>query len=182
MIDSQGMPTGELFSDRHKSSTRKKSGELLEELLKRNLIFGSTLFFSRRALGDTRFNEELKYLNDYQFVVDMASHHEYRFVPQPLARYRVHRASTNRDKRGFSLDGVMIASYFLDEYGNRMSSRVKARVYFNMGKDHLYLGNMRQAVRSFYCAVRLDPSLELVRVVAEDSQRYLSKRLGKRVA
>jgi teichuronic acid biosynthesis glycosyltransferase TuaG len=126
IIDSKSRPMGDTFTRRHGASHSKKSGDILIELLSGNFIFASSLVFKRENARDIRFDCGLKYLNDYRFVVDLASKYPYRYMPEPLAKYRIHGRNTNlSDKKGWLHDNMIVKKYFLREYGNRISKRMK---------------------------------------------------------
>lgn len=176
VIDAQGNPTGDLFTVRCGASRRTKSGHILNELLKGNFVFGSTTVFKRDNLGSLRFDEGLKYLNDYKFQVDLASRYEYHFIPEPLAKYRVHGANTDRDKVGNARETVVVSNRFLDLYGDQMQRDVKSAVYVNMARAHLQLGKPLQATRWLLRGAALNPSPELLGLLSKETSAYLLRR------
>ena len=69
---------------------RKKSGNIFRELLGGNIVCGSSIIFKKDNIRDIRFDEQLKYTNDYKFALDLARKYEFYFIPEPLIKYRVH--------------------------------------------------------------------------------------------
>lgn len=131
IVDRQGRATGELFTTVHGAEGRKKSGCIFEELLKGNFIFASSRIFKKDLLKGRRYSENLKYLGDYRFAVDMASEYKYYFVEEPLTKYRMHGNNTaNRDIEGFRVDTVNLVEYFLSIYGDKIPNEI--RVYLHL--------------------------------------------------
>ncbi|NJD98894.1 glycosyltransferase [Thermococcus sp. LS1] len=151
IIDANGNPTGQAFTERHNATNRKKSGRIFEELLKGNFIFGSSMILKRKNLDKIRFDESLKYLNDYKFVVDLAWKYEYHFIKNPLAKYRIHGRNTIlSDKKGWLIDAVRVNKYFLEQYGDRISRKLRAMLYYRIASAYAQLGNKRAAKQYLY--------------------------------
>jgi glycosyltransferase involved in cell wall biosynthesis len=130
IIDVQGKPTGETFTQIHGSESRIKSGDIFNELLKGNFIFGSSRILKRSNLDGIRWNENLKYLNDYQFAVDLARKYRFYFIPEPLTMYRIHGKNTvTRDLSGFLIDNILLGRYFLSQYGDVMENQSRLWIY-----------------------------------------------------
>ncbi len=130
IIDGEGKPTGQTFTQVYNSVDRKKSGDILEELLKGNFILSTSRMLKRENLRQLRFNEELKFLNDYQFAVDLASRYHYHFIKEPLVKYRFHGMNTVlRETEGFYWNEIALRKYFLQAYGDRVSNETKALIY-----------------------------------------------------
>ena len=71
IINSQGVKTGQLFTDFIGAPIRK-SGNLFQELLREQFIFRQTLIFKTAYIKDIRFDADLKYVNDHRFLVDLS--------------------------------------------------------------------------------------------------------------
>lgn len=156
IIDAHSNPTGELFTQRYHASERKKSGDIFEELLRGNFIGDRIL--KRGNLGDIRFNEALKYLNDYQFDVDLATKYEYYFIQEPLAKYRIHDRNTiTSDKEGFDRDCIAIGQYFLRKYGTKLTNSMKAHIFGMVGTAYSNLGEKAKARWFIFQAIKHNP-------------------------
>jgi glycosyltransferase involved in cell wall biosynthesis len=130
IIDAQGKPTGETFTQVHGSERRIKSGDIFNELLKGNFIFGSSRILKRSNLDGIRWNVNLKYLNDYQFAVDLARKYRFYFLPEPLTMYRIHGQNTaTRDLSGHLIDNIPLGRYFLSQYGDVMENQSRLSIY-----------------------------------------------------
>jgi glycosyltransferase involved in cell wall biosynthesis len=157
IIDSKSRPTGETFTRMYRASQKKKSGDIFEELLIGNFVFDSSLIFKREFARDIRFDGRMKYLCDYRFVVDLARKYKYRYMPEHLAKYRIHGRNTAiSDKEGYLQDTMIIEKYFLREYGSEIPKRLKAYLVFGIGQTCSRLGEKTVAKRLFLEAIRLN--------------------------
>jgi glycosyltransferase involved in cell wall biosynthesis len=130
IIDAQGKPTGTTFSQVHNTEQRKKSGNIFKELLKGNMIFGSSRILRRSNVQEIRWNEDLKYLCDYQFAVDLAWRYDYYFIQEPLSQYRIHGMNTvTRDLFGHLKEYIPLGRYFLSRYGDIMENQSRVGIY-----------------------------------------------------
>ena len=130
IIDENSIPTGKTFIQMHLASNKKKSGRIFEELLYGNFIFGSSLIYSRDNVKGIQFDEKLKYLNDYKFFVNLAKKHQFFFIKEPLAKYRLHgKNCMSSNKKAWIQDAVIINKYFLREYGKEIPKRIQASLY-----------------------------------------------------
>jgi len=153
IIDGKGRPTGEKFSRKMADPSRlhppQKSGDIFEELLYGNFINFSSLILKRENVRDVKFDEHLKYLNDYKFEIDLAKRYKYYFIPEPLAKYRIHEKSTvTRDAKGYQKYGIMVKKYVLQKYGNEISNRLKAKLFFRIGSNYSQVGR-KELARQF---------------------------------
>ncbi len=158
IIDGQGNFTGELFTQMHSALNRKKSGDIFEELLKNNYVCGLSLIYKRENLKNVRRDEHLKYLNDYKFLVDLAKDYKFYFIPEPLVMYRIHgRNAISRDRTDWKKDDIRIRNYFLQEYGDEISHKVKNRIFLNISKSYSYIGEKENAKHNIYQAMKCNP-------------------------
>lgn len=157
IIDGKGRPTGETFTQKHGALQRKKSGDIFEELLKGNFIFGSSFITKRENLRDVGFNEQFKYLNDWQFYVDLAKKYNYYYISEPLAKYRIHGSNTIlSDRVGWQRDQIIIGEYFLQKYGNEISNEVKGKLFLNISRGYLEVGEKVKAREYIYYAIKFN--------------------------
>jgi len=158
VIDAQGKPTGETFTQKHDALKRKKSGNIFEELLKENYICGQSIIFKKENIKNIKYDEKLKYLNDYKFMVDLARRFEFYFIPEPLAMYRIHgKNSILSDKINWQKDNIMIRNYFLREYGDDISNKTKNKIMLSLSRSYLNIRKKENANKYFFLAVKLNP-------------------------
>jgi|WetSurMetagenome_2_1015567.scaffolds.fasta_scaffold21117_2 glycosyltransferase involved in cell wall biosynthesis len=149
VIDSSGVPTGRNFTEIILDAKgRRKSGNIFDEIIMGNFIFGSSRILKRKNLDGIPWNESLKYLNDYQFAVDLAHKYHFYFIEEPLTCYRVHGSNTlTRDPEGYLVDLQRVYKYFLKRYGNEINRKKRyelwIRYYREMFREYQvrHLGN-----------------------------------------
>ncbi len=144
VIDENSQPTGESFLEKHNALHKKKSGYLLGELVKENYIFGGSLAIKRESICKFQYDENLKYLNDYKIMVDLASNYEFYFVDRPLACYRIHgenAISSTGDDDDWRRDRIRVRRYFVRSYKREISSCERASIYKVMSSSYKGLGN-----------------------------------------
>lgn len=150
IIDKEGAPVGNTFTARHGASGRAKTGKIFEELLRGNFIFGSSLMIKRDNLKGIRFDEDLRYLNDYRFFVDLAGRYEYHFIEEPTAMYRIHGGNAIlSDAVNWHRDNVKLVKYFLTEYSSSIHDDVRAILLRRMMNSYLQLRDSRNALSAF---------------------------------
>jgi glycosyltransferase involved in cell wall biosynthesis len=159
IINEKGIPTGRTFTQMNFASNKKKSGRIFEELLDRNFIFGSSLMLKKEHLENIRFDEQLKYLNDYKFVVDLAEKHPFFYLKEPLAKYRIHGKNTilEWETANWAIDRILVKKYFLREYGKQIRQRKKADLLFEIGREYSSLNDSSNAKFYFFEAVKIYP-------------------------
>jgi glycosyltransferase involved in cell wall biosynthesis len=134
IIDSKGEKTGQLFT-RFLSAPPSKNGDLFEPLLGEQFILLQTLIFRSEYIRNLRFDFDLKYVNDHRFLVDLAVNHEFLFMPEHLAKYRVHGNNiTFQKEQEWAKDKIRIRKYFLDRYADRISPKAKADIIYQIGR------------------------------------------------
>jgi glycosyltransferase involved in cell wall biosynthesis len=151
IIDENSISTGKTFTQMHFASNKKKSGRIFEELLYANFIFDSSVIHRRDFLEGIQFDERMKYLSQYKFLVDLAKNHQFFFIKKPLAKYRVHGNNSNMwaDKKESNQDIAIIYDYFLREYGKEISQKIKAILYFYLSWSYFSL-NKKSLAKFFF--------------------------------
>ena len=158
VIDAQGKPTGETFTKKHDALKRKKDGDIFEELLKGNYICGQSVIFKKENIKNIKYEEKLKYLNDYKFMVDLAKRYEFYFILEPLAMYRIHgKNSILSDKKGWQKDEILINKYFLQKYNNEISNKTKNKIMLSLSIACSNTEEREKAKQYFFHAVKLNP-------------------------
>ena len=158
IIDGNGVPTGATFTGMHSAQNKKKSGNLFKEILWDNYIFGQSLLIKKDFIGNTLFDTSLRFLNDYKFIADLASKHEFFFSPEPLAKYRIHGGnSISKDRTCWLEDRILLYSYFLQRYGREISRNVKGILYMKIGSTYADLGRTDLAKQFYLNAISVDP-------------------------
>jgi len=150
IIDENSIPTGKTFTQMHFVTKKKKSGSIFEELLYGNFVFGSSLICKADYAKEIQFDEKLMYLNDAKFMVNLAKKHQFFFMKEPLAKYRLHgKNSIFSNKKGWDQDIVIINEYFLRTYGEEIPKRAKASLYFKIAWSYYFL-NEKDLAKFFF--------------------------------
>lgn len=158
VIDEKDEITGEIFTSWIKAENMKKSGYILEELLQRNFIFGSSFIIKRTNLASIRFNEKLKFLNDWEFYVDIAKNYKYYFIPLPLAFYRIHGKNvTFSNRKKWNEERVKVRLNFLNKYKKDISTKTRAQLYYGIGRYYIVLENFDRGRKYIFKAVKEYP-------------------------
>jgi glycosyltransferase involved in cell wall biosynthesis len=154
LIDDNGQLMGSTWSDLGGVWT-KKSGDIFDEIAARPLSC-QTMLYKRANLDGIRWDERLKYLNDWLFCLELAERYEFYFIEEPLAQYRIHtnniwgnKGAQGEEKQAANQDYVLVLEYALSHWHHRMSAEAKATALERLG--HLYheLGQNRKALMSF---------------------------------
>ncbi len=157
IIDGNGAPTGTTFTKMHQATNKRKSGNLFNDILLDNYIFGQSLLVKKDFIGDNLFDTSLRFLNDYRFIADLASKHDFFFVPEPLAKYRIHRTnSILNDKTTWLKDRITLYNYFLKKYGYKISSNLRGILYMKIGSSYAELGRSDLAKQFYLNAISID--------------------------
>jgi glycosyltransferase involved in cell wall biosynthesis len=154
IINSNGKSTGQTFTGLHLAGKKRKTGNIFREILDDNYIFGQSLMFRKEHLKN-QFSTALKYLSDYRFMVDLAFEHDFFFISEPLAKYRIHgNNSIVKDETNWLKDRIMLRQYFLQKYGPNLSRNLKGNLYLKIGNAYSSLGNQDLAKHYYLKALK----------------------------
>ena len=165
VIDPNGQSIGKSFSEFCRAVSRKKSGDIWQELLGLNYIFGSTVLFKKRNLGDVRFDEGLIYLNDHKFYLELARQYQFYYIAEPLAKYRTHSANalggsspeTLKRHQIADKEYLLIVEDAMRQYDDEITRETRAVIYGLMGSIYYSAGEKKKGLRFFLRAVKCNP-------------------------
>jgi glycosyltransferase involved in cell wall biosynthesis len=155
IINSQGQQTGKLFSQSF-PVPQPASGFLFGELIRRNFINMQSVLMRRECLDKAaRFDEKIKWVEDWWYWVQVARFHRFIYSSEPLANYRVHQNSTNQvQQRGYAANRYKVFQRILRCYSD-LPAKVVAELRYKMGVELLTLGKNQGARRVMrQCATR----------------------------
>ena len=156
IIDGKGTPTGKTVTQLLNSPS-KRSGNIFQELLAEDFIFGQSLLFKTEYLKDLEFNEKLKYVNDHLFLVNLSRNHDFVFISEPLAKYRIHGSNiTSKNESTWLKERILIRCVFLQDYAENMTTRTKADIYYKIGNALSRLGKKEDAKQYYFRAIQTD--------------------------
>jgi glycosyltransferase involved in cell wall biosynthesis/ubiquinone/menaquinone biosynthesis C-methylase UbiE len=126
LINEAGEPMNMAFSESCPVVTRRYSGNIFRDLLWGNYVLASTMMLSRDAACEVGFCEDLRYLNDYRFIVDLSYRHKFLWIGVPLVQYRVHSGGTlYASSYGHSQDLAALSRYFMRRYGHELPNNLR---------------------------------------------------------
>jgi glycosyltransferase involved in cell wall biosynthesis len=158
VINQIGRPVGTTFTQMHNALRKKKTGNIFETLLCGNFVLGSSIIFKKDHISKIRFNKDLKYLNDHRFFVDLARYHSYSFIEEPLTKYRIHGKNTLfRDQQNWDHDRIRLCNYFIKEYGDVISKKVKSYLLYRIGRSYFGIGEKGKGRLTIFGAIRTNP-------------------------
>jgi glycosyltransferase involved in cell wall biosynthesis len=136
----------------------KKSGHIFQELLREDFIFGQSILMKTEIAQKFSFNENLRYVNDHQFFIDIAREHEFVFMPESLAKYRLHgQNTTSKNQKLWFKERIMLRNYLIEKYGADISAESLADMYYKIGHAYAGLGKKELAKYFYTKAILVDP-------------------------
>ena len=121
IIDAESLFTGQRFTQLYESA--EKNGQIFDELLSGNYVFCSSMMYKRENLDGVRYDENINYINDHKFNLDLAYRYEYYFIPEVLSKYRLHGENTIfSDRAGWNRDCMVLGKSLVQDYGDRFNS------------------------------------------------------------
>ncbi len=165
LIDHAGRSIGKSYSEYYGAVSKKKSGDLWQELLPVNYIFHSTVLYKKRNLGDVRYDEAILALPDKKFFQDLARQYQFHYIAEPLAKYRLHGANTYVGTGPVALKRQRIAAEeycsieedAMQQYDDEITRKTKALIYGHMAFKLYSTGQTEAGLRCFLRAIMCNP-------------------------
>jgi glycosyltransferase involved in cell wall biosynthesis len=169
IIDRTGRSIGKSFSERisekHGNTSAAKSGHVWQGLLSGNFIFGSTVIYKKRNLGDVRYDEGLLYINDYKFYLELARQRQFHYIAEPLAKYRIHGDNTIAGSGAEALkrqqiagkEYISIVEDAMQQYDDEITRETRAVIYGLMGAYSYDAGEKKKGLGFFLRAAMNNP-------------------------
>lgn len=159
IIDENGMFTGETVHEIYHSPTGKYSGNLFDALIKGNFICFSSLLLRSKAITGISINPDLKYLNDWQFLLEISERGDFHHINDASARYRVHSHSTNLDEIGYMTDYIKLVEIMKYKYKDYFDKnrRVLANHYSAIGFMLCSTGDFKEGRKYLQKAMHVFP-------------------------
>ncbi|MGD6806486.1 MAG: glycosyltransferase [Candidatus Bathyarchaeia archaeon] len=157
IINAKGESTGQLMTQ-FLFSPKKRTGNLFQELLYEDFIFGQSVMLKTRYAQEIGFDEKYQFVNDHMFFVSQSRKHNFVFIPQTLAKYRLHGKNTTlRHSAVWFKERIALRKSFLMNYASEISQQALADIYYKIG--HAYSGlKEKQSAKHFYLkAINADP-------------------------
>jgi glycosyltransferase involved in cell wall biosynthesis len=166
IVNEKGQRLGKSFSESLGNiSSAKKSGDIWQELLRSNYIFGSTLLYKKPNPQDARYDEGLLCLNDLKFLLELARLHQFHYIPEPLAKYRIHGDNamggsgpeTLKRHRIAGKEYISIVEDAMQQHDDEITRETRAVIYGLMGSIYYSEGEKKKGLRFFLRAVKCNP-------------------------
>ncbi len=160
IIDDKGMFTGQTVHDLYHSPTGKYSGNLFDTLIRGNFICFSSLLLRSKTITGININPDLKYLNDWQFLLEISERGNFHYINDALARYRVHSHSTNLDKIGYITDYIKLVEIMRYKYKDYLNKNERVLVsHYGAIVDMLVSsGDLKEGRKYLWKIVHVFPS------------------------
>ncbi len=165
IIDERSQPMGPTWSEFWPNEVAQQTGDMFHDLLGRwEAHIPSTLLYKTANLGEIRFDESLKYANDYKFILELAAKYSFYFIPEPLLQYRIHgsnvcgiRGFQGEANRIHDQEDVIVLEYALSKWHHQMSAKAKATTLIRLAQRYYKLGQSGKALTCFCRAFAYEP-------------------------
>jgi glycosyltransferase involved in cell wall biosynthesis len=158
VIDENDNNTGQLWTQRYKAEERNKSGDIYFELLLGNFITSQSTIFRREAVENIKYDTSLAYVNDYKFVLDLSKKYQYRFISEPLIKYRVHSGNiSSRNSKLWVRDMIKLYTEELEQMGEIMPRKIRGTLFYRLSKYFLMRNHRKFSRYYLWQAVRQRP-------------------------
>ncbi len=130
IIDDASEFTGEKSSEKYKNAT--SNGYVFDQIVN-SWISGSGIMMKRDNLKDIQLNENLKYLNDTMFYLDLAHNHKFHYMEETLSKYRIHGENCSfkiKDIEGWYKDSFLLCRYIFNKYGEHLSYQALRNIFY----------------------------------------------------
>jgi teichuronic acid biosynthesis glycosyltransferase TuaG len=157
IMDLDGVVTGRTVSD-YMHAPRRRNGNIFQELLREDFIFGQGLLVKSEFVKDIVFEEKYAYVSDHLFFIKLAEQHDFLFMPEALAKYRLHGGNITRKYPDLWLkENINLRRDLIKKYGNAIGKKSMSDIYYKIGHALAELGE-KDLARGFYVkAFRNDP-------------------------
>ena len=166
LIDHAGRSIGKSFSESCGGVSKKKTGDIFQDLVKGNYILGSTVLYKKTNLGEIRYDESLMYINDFKFYLELARQHQFHYIAEPLAKYRLHSSNVltgtssevMKRRQIAKREYATILEESIRQYDHEITPKTKANMYASLAGLYYSLSQKKKGLRCLLQAVRYNPS------------------------
>jgi glycosyltransferase involved in cell wall biosynthesis len=140
IIDAAGNLTGERFGSIYATEKRIRDGFIFNDLIRANYISVPTVLLRRACFeGIGLFPENLKWLEDWMYMLRLANKCRFLYISEPVAKYRVHAGSSMHDEEGYDKSRLSAYPMMLSEFPS-LEENIRAFLHQRMGRVLLGLG------------------------------------------
>ncbi|MCW4047203.1 MAG: glycosyltransferase [Candidatus Bathyarchaeota archaeon] len=122
-IDKDNRRIGLRFSELYRKPS-SRNGDFFSDLIKDNFV--CTGVVRKNVIDNNRiyYNENLRYLNDWLFWLDLSRVCKFAYVAEPLYYYRLHRSNAHIS-RNIGVDLLKAHDFLLEKYGHDLNQHDK---------------------------------------------------------
>jgi glycosyltransferase involved in cell wall biosynthesis len=157
IIDVTNKALGIMFSDLFRKPVLHR-GFFFDDLINGNFVCTGVV---RRAVIEERsiyYDEDLKYLNDWLFWLDLSRACSFIYIDEPLYCYRVHSGNTvERDLLGHAADWQILPDKIFERHGRVLSAKSKGSLLRRAGEMRASVCDFESARGFLYRSLVLDP-------------------------
>jgi glycosyltransferase involved in cell wall biosynthesis len=157
IIDAAGNLTGERFSSTYATEKRAKDGFIFNDLIRTNYISVPTVLIRRTCYEDIGlFPENLKWLEDWMYMLRLANKYRFLYIREPVSKYRVHAGSSLHDEDGYEKSRLSVYPMMLSEF-TLLDEDIKAFLHQRMGRVLLGFGRPVESRRHLMKSLFMRP-------------------------
>lgn len=157
IIDGAGYRNGRKFSQLFHRKGQQTSGDLVDELCRRNFICVPTVILRRQAILDVGgFEEGLRSLEDWVCWTKVSTKYRFDYVKEPLVEYRVHGASLSHNTRNMANSRVTALQILLKSLAY-IPTKSRAAMFYSLGMSHLQVHDSAEAMAAFGKSLEANP-------------------------
>jgi glycosyltransferase involved in cell wall biosynthesis len=109
---------------------KRYEGRITRQLVIDNFVTFSTALVTRRAIDAVGgFNRKLRMAIDYDLWLRISTEFEFRFLPEPLAKYRVWEGQMSHDLEGRLTNAFLLMEDFFNEFPKAVSRTDQRRAW-----------------------------------------------------
>jgi glycosyltransferase involved in cell wall biosynthesis len=157
IIDADGSPSGQRFSQLFQRKGQRTSGKLFDELCRRNFICVPSVVLRREAiLYAGGFDARLRSLEDWVCWTKVSQQYRFHYIAEALVQYRIHRASLCHDSAGMASNRIKALQILLASL-SVIPPKSLSVMQYSLGMSHLEIGDLRDAMSAFGRSVETNP-------------------------
>lgn len=123
--------TGEKSSEKYENAT--PHGHVFDKIVN-SWISGSGIIMKKENIKNIEFNENLKYLNDTMFYLDLAYRYKFYYMEEALSKYRLHGENSSfgkiNDIKAWYDDSFLLCTYVFRKYGSHLSYLALKNIFY----------------------------------------------------
>lgn len=149
IIDDDSEFTGEKSSEKYKNATSQ--GYVFDQIVN-SWISGSGIMMKRENIENIEFNENLKYLNDTMFYLDLAHGYKFHYMEEALSKYRLHGENSSfgiKDIEGWYKDSFLLCSCIFSKYGEHLSYQALGNIFYKTCIIPIMIGTQNDLLNKY---------------------------------